>query len=83
MEGVRGYSAWRWIFILEGTLTVVVALNAYVVLPDWPENTKMLNDAERRLLLNQLARDTGYAQMDRLDKKAVKRAFFDPKIWLG
>ena len=27
MEGIRGYSAWRWIFIREGILTCVVAVS--------------------------------------------------------
>ena len=26
MNGMRGYLAWRWIFILEGILTMAVAL---------------------------------------------------------
>lgn len=28
MENVGGYNRWRWIFILEGLLTIVVSLLA-------------------------------------------------------
>jgi hypothetical protein len=31
MNGVGGYAGWRWIFILEGLLTVVVAVVAFFV----------------------------------------------------
>ena len=40
MQGMRGYNGWRWIFILEGTLTCVVALLFYFILPDFPEDAK-------------------------------------------
>lgn len=31
MNGVGGYAGWRWIFILEGLLTIVVAVVAFFV----------------------------------------------------
>jgi MFS family permease len=37
MSGMRGYAGWRWIFILEGVLTCVVAIMFFWVLPDFPE----------------------------------------------
>lgn len=36
MEGVGGYSGWRWIFILEGLLTLCVASAAYWCIYDSP-----------------------------------------------
>ena len=33
MNGLRGYLGWRWIFILEGTLTAVVAIIFFFVIP--------------------------------------------------
>ncbi|KAG8533207.1 uncharacterized protein KY384_001990 [Bacidia gigantensis] len=38
MNGMRGYHGWRWIFILEGTLTCLVALAFYFVIPSFPED---------------------------------------------
>lgn len=37
MDGVAGISAWAWIFILEGTLSVLVSLAAYWAINDYPE----------------------------------------------
>ena len=31
MEGVAGYSSWRWIFILEGLLSVLVGASAFLL----------------------------------------------------
>ena len=83
MDGVAGYRAWRWIFILEGIATCLVALLAFVVLPDWPQDATFLTEEEKYILLGRLADDMGEAKMERLDKESIKRIFSDPKIYLG
>ncbi|KAF2870651.1 major facilitator superfamily domain-containing protein [Massariosphaeria phaeospora] len=35
MDGIRGYHAWRWIFILEGLATCVLALGAFFLVSDF------------------------------------------------
>src|ERR1700753_714441 len=47
MNGVGGYAGWRWIFILEGLLTVVVAIAALFLLYDFPETASFLTPEER------------------------------------
>jgi MFS family permease len=83
MDGVAGYRAWRWIFILEGIATTLIGVLAFFIIPDWPETAKFLKPEERQLLLSSLQVDSGPAVMNRLDKKAMKRAFSDWKIYLG
>lgn len=36
MDGVGGIAAWAWIFILEGTFSIVVSFVAYWVINDYP-----------------------------------------------
>lgn len=83
MAGIGGYNGWRWIFIIEGLITFVIAIAAKFAIPDWPETATFLNDNERALLVARLAADVGEARMDRLDKQAVKRVFSDWKIYCG
>lgn len=83
MHMVGGYASWRWIFILEGLLTVVVGVASKWWIPDWPEKASFLSDDERAMLLARLATDTGGATMDRLDKRAAKRILTDWKIYAG
>lgn len=83
MAGVGGYSGWRWIFIIEGLGTVVVAAASKLFVVDWPETAKFLNDDERHLLLRHLQNDVAEAKMDRLDKKASRRVLRDWKIYAG
>lgn len=83
MNGVGGYSGWRWIFIIEGAATVIVASVSYFVIPDWPATAKFLNEHERKLLLHRIALDVEEAKMDHWDKTTAKRVFGDIKIYLG
>ncbi|KAK2059142.1 MFS general substrate transporter [Colletotrichum caudatum] len=49
LDGVGGLLAWRWVFIVNGALTVVIAIGAYAMLPDFPANTKWLTSQEQQL----------------------------------
>lgn len=59
MAGMRGYGCWRWVFIIEGCLTAVVAIVLFFFISDFPEDAKWLNEEEREYLRVKLAKDTG------------------------
>lgn len=40
MEGVAGLASWRWLFIIEGIATVVIAFGCIWALPNYPHNTR-------------------------------------------
>ena len=83
MAGIGGYNGWRWIFIIEGIATVVLALLCRPLIVDWPEKSKFLTSEERQLLLRRLNEDVSEVRMDRFDNKARRRAFGDWKIYVG
>ncbi|KAF5002528.1 hypothetical protein FGRMN_293 [Fusarium graminum] len=83
MHDVGGLEAWRWIFILEGLLTIVCGVAARWWIPDWPETASFLTDEDRSRLVARLAEDVGDARMDHLNKAAWKRILTDWKILLG
>ncbi|KAK6505948.1 hypothetical protein TWF506_010875 [Arthrobotrys conoides] len=49
LDGKAGISAWRWLFILEGSVTVFIAFFIWIVIPDFPKTTKWLSEQERQL----------------------------------
>ncbi|KAJ4375884.1 hypothetical protein N0V83_001162 [Neocucurbitaria cava] len=90
MDGVGNLAGWRWIFILEGILTVIVAIIAYFVLFDYPETASFLTEEERAFVVYRLKYqghkdevDGGMrvAQNDTFQWKFVKAAFLDWQIW--
>lgn len=40
MDGVLGRHAWEWLFIIEGSITVALALALLPLLPDYPLQSK-------------------------------------------
>ena len=51
MNGLRGLSNWRWIFILEGILTILVGIASFFLVPDFPKETKWLTPKEKEYVL--------------------------------
>ncbi|KAL8944090.1 MAG: hypothetical protein Q9216_000681 [Gyalolechia sp. 2 TL-2023] len=83
MAGVGGYNGWRWIFIIEGLGTIVLAVFTKFLIPDWPEAASFLTLDERALVTRRVQDDTAGSAMDTLDKKSMRRIFLDWKIWIG
>lgn len=83
MSGIAGYGGWRWIFILEGLATVVIAASGFFFVSDWPETAKFLSDADRELLTKRiLLGNKEQCRMDHWDNSSARRVFTDIKIWI-
>ncbi|KAM5444684.1 High-affinity nicotinic acid transporter [Microsporum ferrugineum] len=84
MGGLRGYNGWRWLFILEGAFTCVVAAIWFFLIPDFPEDVKWLTEEEREFIKAKLAKDVGKAGHDqRVTFKDVVSIVTDPKVLIG
>ena len=74
----------RWIFILEGAITVVAGIPAFWLLPNYPSNTAWLSAEESALAQFRLARDYEGERDEVEDSvfKGFKQSVSDPKSWL-
>lgn len=86
MDGLHGLRAWRWLFIIEGTVTVGIACVSFFILPNFPRTTSWLTDEERELAIWRLQEDIG--EDDWVDGKhqsfseGAKLAFSDSKTYI-
>lgn len=48
----------RWLFYIEGALTMFFAFLCIFVLPDFPETTRWLSPIERKLAIRRMEEDT-------------------------
>jgi MFS family permease len=87
MDGIAGLAGWRWIFILEGILTVVVGASLYWILPDSPQTASWLEPWERQYLVDRLAQDSGTGvrvqTAEKFQWRYITAALSDWKIYLG
>ncbi|KAF1839119.1 MFS general substrate transporter [Decorospora gaudefroyi] len=84
MDGLQGYRGWRWIFILEGLLTVLFSFAFFFLLPNFPEEVKWLSEEERAYVKARLQIDQGRSGRERPIKlRDVGNVFKDPKILVG
>jgi MFS family permease len=86
LDGARGLRAWRWLFIIEGAITVAIAFISFFILPNFPRTTTWLTEEERQLAAWRLEEDIG--QDDWIDSQhqtfghGLKLAFTDPKMYI-
>ncbi|KAH7101364.1 MFS general substrate transporter [Auriculariales sp. MPI-PUGE-AT-0066] len=73
MNGVGGLEGWRWIFIIEGLITVVIAVAAFLV-------ARFLSPSEKDHLIEWLHEDSG-GESHEFRWPEVAAAFRMPVVW--
>lgn len=80
MNGVGGLHNWRWVFILEGIVTIVIGFGAFFLVADFPEHASWLSDEERQFVV---ARAGARLQTQPVNVRDVMWFFTDPKRVIG
>ncbi|KAL1866734.1 hypothetical protein Daus18300_006678 [Diaporthe australafricana] len=83
MGGLGGLQGWQWVFLIDGIITLPIALFGFFYFPDIPENTTAtyLNDSERKLAVTRLPpiKEGGHSISP---LSLVKRLFLQPMFWI-
>jgi MFS family permease len=86
MDGTKGLRAWRWVFIIEGVITVLIALVAFWIIPNMPRTTMWLSEEERQLATYRLVEDIGEDDWTSSESQSLfygfKLAMTDIKTWI-
>lgn len=58
LDGVNGIAGWQWLFIVAGSITLLLGILGFLVIPDSPSNTRALwmSRDERELSLERMSR---------------------------
>ncbi|KAM0517668.1 hypothetical protein ACHAPE_004640 [Trichoderma viride] len=85
LNGREGISGWRWIFIIEGTLTCALGIAGYWLLVDFPDSTRLtwnfLGQKEREWIVHRIQRDRGDTQVPPFNLKKFLGSGLDWKVW--
>ena len=78
----KGLAAWRWLFIIEFGITVVVGGTCWIFLPSSAESAWFLNPEEKDVMRLRKERDAIFRGAEKFDRKWIKLALLDPFVWL-
>lgn len=84
LDGDFGLAGWRWLFIVEGSVTIGIAILASFFLPNYPATTSWLSEEEKtfaawRLLADVNEEDERHA---RSTMAGLKLALQDHRLYL-
>ncbi|KAA8913839.1 hypothetical protein TRICI_003073 [Trichomonascus ciferrii] len=88
MDGIKGLAGWKWLFLLEGLLTLCIGIFAFFAMPPSPVQTKApwrkkgwYTEREEKVMVNRILRDDP-SKGDMNNRQALSfrelfKAFFD------
>ncbi|EME85510.1 uncharacterized protein MYCFIDRAFT_88541 [Pseudocercospora fijiensis CIRAD86] len=86
MDRKLGLPAWKWLFIIEGAVTIVIAIVCFFILPNFPRTTTWLTEEERQLAVWRLQEDIGVDDWVNSEEQSFWHgmflAFKDIKVWI-
>ena len=82
LDGAGGYAGWRWIFLIEGILTCLIAIAAFFFIVPWPQHANFFSVEEKAIFLARLDADRQGASMNHGSAAALLACLSDWKIWL-
>lgn len=80
INGAAGLQGFRWLFIIEGLITVVSVLPTLLILPDYPARAKFLTADDKRLAEDRLKERGGGYNREHATKNEIMATFLSPRM---
>lgn len=76
LNGVLGRSGWRWLFIIDGCISMPIAIAGFFLFPGLPTSPRIwwLTEDEQKLAQKRM-RDDGVKKPKKIGTKMLKRVF--------
>ncbi|KAG1793184.1 MFS general substrate transporter [Suillus plorans] len=86
LDGVLGFTAWRWLFFVEGALTFTIAVFAIWILPDFPSTPSVWLSPEEQILAKQRMEEEVVTRIEYEGKpernfSGLAEALMDWRVW--
>ncbi|KAJ7099567.1 major facilitator superfamily domain-containing protein [Mycena belliarum] len=81
LDGKRNIAGWSWIFIIEGSVTLFLAVISFFLLPDFPELNTFLTPDQTQFVLRRVEEDRGDSVPDQLTVRKVLHHLGDWTLW--
>lgn len=81
LGGQGNLAGWRWIFIIEGFITLASGILTWLFIPNFPDQNKFLTAEQTALVLKRIDEDRGDAIPDKLTAQKIKYHLLDWTLW--
>lgn len=82
LDGVYGMRGWKWLFIVEGLMAVCIGIIGFLVLPDYPHNTRFLSSEERHVAIKRLEVQGKKVMATGFNLTTLRNVFATPYVYL-
>lgn len=82
LDNALGLAGWKWLFIVQGAVSIAVALLAFWFLPDTPLTTRWLNEEQRQLAHSRIVIDTTDLREGTSVWVGLREACVDWRLWV-
>jgi MFS family permease len=82
MDGVGNYAGWRWVYIIEGIFSILIAFAVWFGLPSDPSNAYFLNEEEKRMMRVRATQRAQYMGSEEFSWKEIIIELKDPKLYI-
>ena len=86
MNMTQGLEGWRWLFILEGMISVLASVGVYFFLPNYPDTVSWLSSGEKDLISSRLQENLEHttrdsSKADGITWNIAKETLSDGRLW--
>ncbi|KAJ5642006.1 hypothetical protein N7490_006006 [Penicillium lividum] len=80
MDGIGGKAGWRWVYIIEGLFSFIIAVLIWFGLPNDPEKAYFLTEEERWMMRVRNEQRRKYMGSEEFSWEEMRIAVSDPKL---
>ncbi|KAI9478434.1 MAG: major facilitator superfamily domain-containing protein [Benjaminiella poitrasii] len=82
MDGIAGFSAWRWGYLVFGIATVVIGILTFFFLIDDPHHKLLRLTEKEKEIVEERARDNNVVRNKTIKSEQMWEAVKEPRLWL-
>lgn len=82
LDGASGMAGWRWIFLIEGVITIFLGLLAFIFMSNYPDTATWLTPVEKAAIINANQADRALHATEEFNWIQIRSAFTDYRTYL-
>lgn len=82
LGGTHGIAGWRWIFIIEGVITISFGLLAFIFMSNYPDTASWLSPLEKEVVIKTNQEDRALHAVEEFNWTQIRSAFIDYRTYL-